>query len=92
MAQISGKPLAGKLLLKAKEAETKTAGGIYIPDSAKEKPLQGEIVAVGGAKKDEIVEVKVGDNVLYGKYAGTEINLNGVDYLLLNQSDILFIL
>ena len=72
----------------AKEAETKTAGGIIIPDSVKEKPLQGEVIAVGGAKKDEIVEVKVGDNVLYGKYAGTEINLNGVDYLLLNQSDI----
>ena len=92
MAQISGRPLAGKVLVKAKEAETKTAGGIIIPDSAKEKPLQGEVIAVGGAKKDEIVEVKVGDNVLYAKYSGVEISLNGVDYLLLNQSDILFIL
>lgn len=92
MAQISGRPLAGKVLVKAKEAEVKTASGIIIPDSAKEKPLQGEVVAVGAAKKDETVEVKVGDKVLYGKYAGTEINLDGVDYLLLNQSDILFIL
>jgi len=92
MAKISGKPLAGKVLIKAKEAEVKTAGGIIIPDSAKEKPLQGEVIAVGGAKKDEIVEVKIGDQVLYGKYSGTEINLDGNDYLLLNQSDILYIL
>ncbi len=92
MAQISGRPLAGKVLVKAKEAEKVTAGGIIIPDTIKEKPNQGEVVAVGAAKKDETVEVKVGDKVLYGKYAGTEINLDGVDYLLLNQSDILFIL
>lgn len=92
MAQISGKPLAGKVLILPKPAEEKTASGIIIPDSAKEKPLQGEIVAVGAAKKDEEMEVKVGDQVLYGKYSGTELNINGTDYLLMSQSDILFIL
>ncbi len=92
MAQVSGKPLAGKVLIKPKAAEQKTASGLYIPDSAKEKPLQGEVVAVGAAKKDEAVEVKVGDQVLYGKYSGTEININGEDFLLMSQSDILFIL
>jgi chaperonin GroES len=92
MAQLSGRPLAGKVLVKPKEAELKTAGGIIIPDSAKEKPLQGEVVAVGIAKKDDVVEVKIGDKVLYGKYSGTEINIDGTDYLLINQSDILYIL
>jgi len=92
MAQIKGRPLAGKVLVKAKEAEVKTAGGIIIPDSAKEKPLQGEVISVGSPKKDEAIEVKVGDQVLYGKYSGTEINLDGTDYLLINYSDILFIL
>lgn len=92
MAKISGKPLAGKVLIQPKAAEEKTASGIIIPDSAKEKPLQGEIVAIGTAKKDEEMEVKVGDKVLYGKYSGTEINIDGQDYLLMSQSDILFIL
>lgn len=92
MAQISGRPLSGKVLIKPKAAEQKTASGIIIPDSAQEKPLQGEIVAVGAAKKDEEMEVKVGDKVLYGKYSGTELNIDGEDYLLMSQSDILFIL
>jgi len=92
MAEIKGKVLAGKVLVKPMEAEEKTASGIYIPDSAKEKPQQGTIMLVGAAKKDEQVEVKVGDTVLYGKYSGTEITINNDKYLLKNQSDILFIM
>jgi chaperonin GroES len=92
MAQLSGRPLAGKVLIKAKAAEQKTASGIIIPDSAQEKPLQGEIISVGSAKKDEAVEVKVGDQVLFGKYSGTEITIEGEKYLLMSQSDILYIL
>jgi chaperonin GroES len=92
MAEIKGRPLAGKVLVKPQEAELKTAGGIIIPDSAKEKPLQGTVIAVGKPKKDEEMEVKVGDIVLYGKYAGTEISIEFETYLLLSQSDILIIL
>jgi chaperonin GroES len=92
MAQLKGKVLAGKVLVKPDEAEAKTASGIIIPDSAKEKPRQGKIILVGGPKKDEEVEVKKGDVVLYGKYSGQELTINGEDYLLISQSDILFIL
>jgi len=92
MADIKGRPLAGKVLVKPIEVETKTASGIIIPDSAKEKPLQGTVVSIGKAKKDEEMEVAVGDSVLYGKYAGTELSIEGTDYLLLAQSDILIIL
>lgn len=92
MAQVTGKPLAGKVLVKPQEAEAKTASGIIIPDSAKEKPLTGTVVAVGKAKKDEEMEVAVGNSVLYGKYAGTELDIDGEKYLLLAQSDILLIL
>ncbi|PKP38227.1 MAG: co-chaperone GroES [Bacteroidetes bacterium HGW-Bacteroidetes-14] len=86
------KPLADRVLVEPKEAETKTASGIYIPDTAKEKPQAGKVVAVGTGKKDEPMELKVGDNVLYGKYAGTEINVDGKDYLMMRQSDILAVL
>ncbi len=82
------KPLADRVLVKPAPAETKTAGGIIIPDTAKEKPQRGEIVAVGSGKKDEPMTVSVGDSVLYGKYAGTEINVEGVDYLIMRESDI----
>jgi chaperonin GroES len=92
MAQLKGKVLAGKVLVKPQEAESKTASGIIIPDSAKEKPRQGTIILVGGPKKDEEVEVKKGDVVLYGKYSGQELTINNEDYLLISQSDILFIL
>jgi chaperonin GroES len=92
MAQLKGKVLAGKVLVKPAEAEEKTKSGIIIPDSAKEKPRQGTIILVGGPKKDEEVEVKKGDVVLYGKYSGQELTINGEDYLLISQSDILFIL
>lgn len=91
MAELKGKILAGKVLIEPQEAEKKTAGGIIIPDSAKEKPLSGKVVLVGSAKKDEPMEVKVGDVVFYGKYAGTELTIDGKDYLLVSQSDVLFI-
>ncbi|SMO53983.1 chaperonin GroES [Saccharicrinis carchari] len=91
MSQVKGKVLAGKVLVKPQAAETKTASGIIIPDSAKEKPLQGEVILVGAEKKDEKMEVAVGDLVLYGKYAGTELSIDGQDYLLISQSDVLFI-
>ena len=82
------KPLADRVLIEAKEAETKTASGLFIPDSAKEKPQQGKVVAVGNGKKDEPMELKVGDTVLYGKYAGTEITGDGQDDLIMRQSDV----
>lgn len=86
------KPLADRVLIEPKEAETKTAGGIYIPDTAKEKPQQGTVIAVGSGKKDEPMEVKVGDQVIYGKYAGTEVTLEEKKYLIVKQSDIMAIL
>ena len=86
------RPLADGVLIEPKEAETKTASGIYIPDTAKEKPQQGVVLAAGPGKKDEPMEVKVGDNVLYGKYAGTEVTVDGKTYLIVKQSDILAIL
>ena len=85
---INVKPLADRVLVEAAEAETKTAGGIIIPDTAKEKPMRGKIVAVGNGKKDEPLTVKVGDTVLYGKYAGTELQLDGKEYLIMRESDI----
>ena len=84
-------PLADRVLVKPAPAEEKTIGGIIIPDTAKEKPLQGEVVAVGNGTKDEEMIVKVGDTVLYGKYAGTELELEGAKYLIMRQSDILAI-
>ena len=86
------RPLEDRVLIEPKEAETKTASGIYIPDTAKEKPQQGAVLAAGPGKKDEPMEVKVGDNVLYGKYAGTEVTVDGKTYLIVKQSDILAIL
>ena len=86
------RPLADRVLIEPKEAETKTAAGIYIPDTAKEKPQQGKVIAVGPGKKDEPMEVKVGDEVLYGKYAGTEVSVEDRKYLIVKQSDILAIL
>ena len=91
MAQLKGKVLAGKVLVKPQEAEAKTASGIIIPDSAKEKPRQGKIILVGAPKKDEEMEVKKGDIVLYGKYSGQELTIDGEEFLLISQSDILFI-
>ncbi|MDD4425007.1 MAG: co-chaperone GroES, partial [Mariniphaga sp.] len=84
MAELKGKILAGKILVKPQEAEEKTQSGIIIPDSAKEKPQQGTVVLVGAGKKDEPMEIKVGDVVVYGKYSGTEIQVDGEDYLLMS--------
>lgn len=85
------KPLADRVLVQAAAAEEKTAGGIIIPDTAKEKPQRGTVVAVGAGKPDEPMTVKVGDTVLYGKYSGTELNVDGNDYLMMRESDILAI-
>ncbi|HEA20241.1 hypothetical protein LCGC14_1772620 [marine sediment metagenome] len=92
MAKVNIKPLADRVLIEPMAAETKTASGIYIPDTAKEKPQQGMIVAVGPGTKDDKVTVKVGDKVLYGKYAGTELKLEGNDYLMMRESDVLAII
>lgn len=86
------KPLADRVLIKAAPAEEKTAGGIIIPDTAKEKPLQGQVLAVGNGTKDEQMVLKAGDTVLYGKYAGTEVELDGEKYLIMRQSDVLAVL
>ena len=86
------KPLADRVLIEPQEAQTKTASGIYIPDTAKEKPQQGKVIAAGPGKKDEPIEVKVGDVVLYGKYAGTEVTVEDKKYLIVKQQDILAIL
>lgn len=86
------KPLADRVLIKAAPAEEKTVGGIIIPDTAKEKPLQGEVLAVGNGTKDEEMVLKAGDTVLYGKYAGTEVELDGEKYLIMRQSDVLAVL
>jgi len=92
MSKINIKPLADRVVIEPLAAETKTASGIYIPDSAKEKPQQGKVVAVGKGTKDEPTTVKVGDTVLYGKYAGTELKLDGGDYIIMRESDILAIM
>ena len=83
------KPLADRVIIKQAEAEEKTKSGIIIPDTAKEKPQKGEVVAVGPGKKDEPTTVKEGDEVLYGKYAGSEITVEGEEYLIMRESDIL---
>ena len=91
MAKLNIKPLSDRVIIEPAAAEEITAGGIIIPDTAKEKPLKGKIVAIGIGKKDEPLTVKVGDNVLYGKYAGTEITIDGNDYLIMRESDVVAI-
>ena len=91
------KPLADRVVVRPLEAEEKTAGGLFIPDTAKEKPMQGEIMAVGPGKvgddgKNIAMEVKVGDKVLYGKYSGTEVRIDGEDFLIMRESDIFAII
>ncbi|MBR3022072.1 MAG: co-chaperone GroES [Bacteroidaceae bacterium] len=86
------KPLSDRVLIAPAAAEEKTIGGIIIPDTAKEKPLKGQVVAVGGGTKDEEMVLKVGDTVLYGKYAGTELEIEGEKYLIMRQSDVLAVL
>ena len=91
MSKINIKPLADRVLVEPSEAETKTSSGIIIPDSAKEKPQKGVVVAVGSGTKDNPITVKVGDTVLYGKYSGTELKFESNDYLIMRESDILAI-
>ena len=86
------KPLADRVLLEPMEAETKTASGIIIPDNAKEKPQKATVVAVGSGTKDNRMTVKVGDTVLYGKYSGSEVTFDGVEYVIMRESDILAVL
>lgn len=89
---VSLKPLADRVLVEPAPAEEKTVGGIIIPDTAKEKPQRGKVVAAGNGKKDEPMTVKAGDTVLYGKYAGTEITIEGKEYLIMRESDIFAII
>jgi chaperonin GroES len=89
--KLSVTPLHDRVIVKPAAAEEKTAGGIYIPDTAKEKPSKGTVVAAGPGKVDEPMTVKAGDTVLYGKYAGTEITIDGSDLLIMRESDILAI-
>lgn len=91
MSKVKIQPLADRVVIEPASAEEKTAGGIIIPDTAKEKPQRGVVVAVGPGKKDEPITVKNGDVVLYGKYAGTEIAIDGNDYLIMRESDIVAI-
>ncbi len=88
MSKVNIKPLADRVLVEPAAPETKTTGGIIIPDTAKEKPQRGTVIAVGPGKKDEPLIVKVGDQILYGKYGGTEITIDGKDYLIMRESDI----
>jgi len=90
-AKLSITPLHDRVIVQPAAAEEKSAGGIIIPDTAKEKPQRGIVLAAGPGKKDEPVMVKAGDTVLYGKYAGTEISIEGKDYLIMRESDILAI-
>jgi chaperonin GroES len=92
MSKVNIQPLADRVLVEPAAAEEKTASGLFIPDTAKEKPQKGTVVAVGNGKKDEPLTVKVGDTVLYGKYAGTELSVDGHDYLIMREADIFAIL
>jgi len=92
MSNVSIRPLADRVLVEPAAAEEKTASGIIIPDTAKEKPQKGKVVAIGSGKKDEPLTVKAGDTVLYGKYSGTEISVEGKDYLIMRESDIYAVL
>jgi chaperonin GroES len=85
---VNFKPLADRVLVEPAPAEQKTASGIIIPDNAKEKPLKGKVVAIGEGKKDEIMTLRVGDEVLFGQYSGTEIKIDGSSYLIMRESDI----
>ncbi len=91
MTKVKIKPLADRVLVEPAAAEEKTAAGIIIPDTAKEKPQKGKVIAIGTGKKDEPMTVKVGDEVLYGKYAGTELTIDGDTYLIMRESDIVAI-
>ena len=88
MSKVNFKPLADRVLVEPAAVDEKTASGIIIPDTAKEKPQRGQIVAIGTGKKDEPINVKIGDQVLYGKYSGTEITIDGKEFLIMKEADI----
>jgi chaperonin GroES len=92
MGKLKIKPLADRVIIEPAAAEEKTASGIIIPDTAKEKPQKGTVLAAGPGKKDEPMTLKAGDVVLYGKYSGTEINIDGANYLIMRESDVLAII
>ncbi|MFB9053500.1 co-chaperone GroES [Formosa undariae] len=92
MSKVSIRPLADRVLVEPLPAETQTASGLFIPDSAQEKQHKGTVVAVGTGKKDEPLTVKIGDTVLYGKYSGSELKLEGTDYLMMREEDIMAII
>lgn len=92
MSKINIKPLADRVLIEPLPAETQTASGLFIPDSAQEKQHKGTVMAVGKGKKDEPMTVKVGDTVLYGKYSGSELKLEGTEYLMMREEDIMAII
>ena len=92
MSKVKIKPLADRVIIKQAGAETKTASGIIIPDTAQEKPQKGTVIAVGNGTKDNPITVKEGDSILYGKYAGNELKFEGEDYLIMKESEILAIL
>ena len=92
MAKLAIKPLADRVVIEPAAAEQKTASGIIIPDTAKEKPQQGTVAAVGPGTKDNTMTLKVGDKVIYGKYAGTEFRLDGKDYMIMRESDVIAII
>jgi len=92
MAKVNIKPLADRVLVEPASAETKTASGIIIPDTAQEKPQKGTVIAIGKGTKDNPITVKAGDLVLYGKYSGNELNYNGIDYLIMKEADILAVI
>ena len=91
MSKLNIQPLSDRVLLEPVQAETKTASGLYIPDSAKEKPQEATVVAIGKGLKDQPMTVKIGDKVIYGRYAGTELKLEGKDYIMMREADILAI-
>lgn len=92
MSKVNIKPLADRVLIEPLPAETQTASGLFIPDSAQEKQHKGTVIAVGTGKKDEPLTLKVGDKVLYGKYSGSELKLDGTDYLMMREEDIMAII
>ena len=92
MGKVNIKPLADRVLVQPSDADETTTGGIIIPDTAKEKPQRGTVIAVGPGKPDEPMTVKSGDTVLYGKYAGTELSVEGGDYLIMRESDVFAII
>jgi chaperonin GroES len=92
IGKLKMKPIGDRIVIKSAPAEEKTSGGIIIPDTAKEKPQKGEVIAVGPGKDGNLMRIKIGDMVMYGKYAGQQIEIDGEEYLILREDDVLVIL